>query len=411
VAIAWAWQASKLASIPDVGDPFDLDAFAKAFPKDIPDERNAFWYYQRAVAALPRGPRTFADLTPVEDWTFADDELKQRLEEARPALDLWRQGTEQDQALYHRLEELNFGTILTVTQELRTFARLALLEGSRREAEGDFSGAWSWYRAVLRSSRHSGTNGCLVERLVGIAIAEQAVPRAERWAAEPRVDAALLRTARQDLQAIAARTPSPTDTLKLEYWILSRMLQDRHEALTVFEEMDRGSRTGPPPNTALERWLIDLQPKRLARRARITSGYEIERCERIIKLLYANRFPQLDRAPRRRAAIAVTDPLIYAADPTAPASAHRIPPEDLAAWFRETPLSHSPTMGDVFARWVERDDEDRRHVARLLVTLAEQSYRRDHDGQAPPSPQVLVPAYLDRWPEEALTEAPPRSPD
>jgi hypothetical protein len=37
--------------------------------------------------------------------------------------------------------------------------------------------AWSWYRAILRSSRHVGKHGVIIERLVGASIHEKAVPR------------------------------------------------------------------------------------------------------------------------------------------------------------------------------------------------------------------------------------------
>ena len=40
------WWATQLMGLPDVGDPFDVEAFRA---KTIPDDRNAFVLYRQAV--------------------------------------------------------------------------------------------------------------------------------------------------------------------------------------------------------------------------------------------------------------------------------------------------------------------------------------------------------------------------
>ena len=57
--------------------------------------------------------------------------------------------------------------------------------------------AWSWYKAKLRSSRHVGKRGVMLERFAGAFIHRNATLRIIRWAGDPRVDAALLRRARR----------------------------------------------------------------------------------------------------------------------------------------------------------------------------------------------------------------------
>jgi hypothetical protein len=44
-------------------------------------------------------------------------------------------------------------------------------------------------------------------------------------------------------------------------------------------------------------------------------------------------------------------------------------------------------------------------LATLLVTLAGEAYRREHDGRDPPTLESLVGSYLDRLPEGYVAEA------
>lgn len=403
VVLGWAWQQIRLARIPDVGDPFDVAAFKQAFPNDMPDDVNAFSYYQRAMNSLPSRSRTFADMTVVDDWTFASPELKARAEEAREARDLWRQGAEQDDGVYHRLEEMSVSTLLQVTQELRgTFSTLALLEGSRLEAEGDMAGAWGWYRALLRCSRHSGRNGFLIERMVGVAIHEKAAARIQRWAADERVDGDLLRQAQADVQAAEAMTVADDAVEKLEYLIESQACRDPKQFAELI--MNSQPQSGPAPSSALAQQIQAWHPKRLLQQARIASGFEQERSRRIVQLVWANRLPQLARPPSQRAAIAVPDPVVFAADPTAPPSANALPPEDLAREMRSSPLGE--IVLDWFGKWLERLDKERSERARLILEIALQRYRRDHDGARPPNWDALVPDYLDQLPEAIADPTP-----
>ena len=60
-AAAHVWRLVELARLPDVGEPFDVAAFAASVPDDLPADRNAFTFYQSALNALP-GRRSHAYL-------------------------------------------------------------------------------------------------------------------------------------------------------------------------------------------------------------------------------------------------------------------------------------------------------------------------------------------------------------
>jgi hypothetical protein len=113
----------------------------------------------------------------------------------------------------------------------------------------------------------------------------------------------------------------------------------------------------------------------------------------------------------RRAPIAISKPtLIYAADPTAPLAARAVAPENLSMaiddtalarqMFRPagmtatsgTPMSRSPWEGDgLLAR-------EPRHRAALIVKLAAELFRREHN-KAPTTAGALVGPYLRVLPE------------
>ncbi|HWE39979.1 MAG TPA: hypothetical protein VG406_25735, partial [Isosphaeraceae bacterium] len=54
-----------------------------------------------------------------------------------------------------------------------------------------------------------------------------------------------------------------------------------------------------------------------------------------------------------------------------------------------------------YERVEEAVNRERSRQAGLVLTLAEQLYRRDHGGQAPPGPSALVGPYLKALPEES----------
>jgi hypothetical protein len=86
-------------------------------------------------------------------------------------------------------------------QEVFIHNALAALEGSRLEEQGKMAEAWVWYRAMLRSSRMVSRHAGLVERRYGAKMHFLAAKRILRWAADPRVDAGLLRRALDDVLA------------------------------------------------------------------------------------------------------------------------------------------------------------------------------------------------------------------
>ena len=384
------WWTTTLMGLPDVGDPFDV----AAFERPIPDESNAFVLYKQAAATLPKDPPNLTS-----EWNTAGPAERQWLEASREALETWRRGTERPDALYIPPGALTFEVKLDLAQKLRSFTRLALLQGSKKEADGDVEGALEWYLAILRSSRHSGKRGTFIERLIGIAMHSMASTQLMRWAADPRVEARMLRKAIDVAYATEAVTPPTSDGLKTEYLSFLHSLDDPELMLRIHDSF-----TTPTPNGGSVTHYGQGGWKSSLTRVKRRALNEPERSRRVIRLIFANWLAYCDRPPNQRPPRVVPNPAIsltahakvlladlYVVDATAPAPARVFPPEKIAAWYGTTMDAEMALPN--FAG-VERAVARERSVqGNLLVTLANELHKREH-GKYPERLEELVGPYL-----------------
>ena len=403
VAGAWVWWATQLWGLPDVGDPFDVAAF-ESFHLD--DDRNAFVVYREATAMAHRVWNAFRVKHPNEtrvkmpqEWAKANPNWRNLLTDERPALDLWRVGSDRPDAHQIHPDGLGLQTNLDLNQRLRMMTRLAILEASRLEAEGDMAGAWGWYRAILKSSRHGGRRGFLLERLIGSVMHEDACGPLTRWAADPRVSIPLLRRVLDEVIAIDDSTPPLSDTIKREYLVFRSSMGDPLliDALLLHRE------EGDPADWCQELPVPDAAKKPI-QAARLLLADDRERSLRVLRLLVANWLPQVDKHPARRAGLVRADPPLYATSPGTPPASTTIDPERLARWLDSSLLASRQT--GFLGRGLRRVDGERARQARLVVHLADQCYRREHGGP-PPSPEALVGPYLKALPEGYDAMGPP----
>jgi hypothetical protein len=379
VVAALAWNATSLRGLPDIGDPFDVKAF---IGPQVRDEDNAFVLYRQADAMYRRwdGQPSFA-------WASASEGERRWLEENREALASWRRGTDRPDSLFIPPEQLTFDADTGVLQRARTLARLACLEASRLEAEGDFAGAWSWYRAVLRCSRHFGHRGCLIERLIGIALHGHACGRITSWASQPEVDARLLRTALDEVQAIDAMTAPMSDALKCEYLAFLKAMEQPGVIWRLLESISRDPNAPTRTNgeflkTALLRGETFLK-------------HEPERSRRVLRLVTANWLAFADLSNDRRPPLEPRKKLVYIPDPDAAAETSILPPDRLVSWFDSTVFCRAlfPAL-DAARNAISRE---RATQAKLIIHLATELYRREH-GKPPTAPDDLVGPYLKALP-------------
>jgi hypothetical protein len=412
---AGLWWATCLRGLPDVGEPFDLAAFRAV---DVRDEDNAFVLYRQAGGELNndalsdpsvQGGWTKGDPTGrsrLEDrlrrslqdvalggWAKAGPEARRWLADNGRALATWRRGTERPDAMAippHRLPANEWVEV----EGLTPLVWLALLEGARLESDGDMEGAWGWYRAADRAAHHAMSHSGSLSRAIGVGLRDDAIAAAGRWAADPRVDAPLLRRALGDALAIEAMAPSDAYTLRVDYLRVARYLEDRAA------DYARPSRQGHEPDWYMHIWVPGLGE---LDRARVVLNRDVERSRRVLRLAFAHWIALAESGgPISRPAIRALKPYglqgvdFFDLGPAAPAKARALTPRELARWFESETLA----QGELIHAWNHyKTARSRERAGRgdLSLLLAEQLYRREH-GAPPPSTEALVGPYLKRLP-------------
>ena len=273
---------------------------------------------------------------------------------------------------------------------LRSSPRLAFLEGSRLEAEGDLAGAWGWYRAALRSSRHCGKRGSLIERLIGTGAPRAASTESRAWAQLPGVDANALRRALNEVQAIDAMTPPMSDTVKCEYLSFQEAMA-RPDMLWKFLEAAVRAPNSPTPDTKTYAKTALLRAEAFLKR-------DPERSRRLLKLAVANWLAYCDRPSGERPPLDPrrTNWSISPGRPPPP-NARLLTPDRLNSWSDSSIFFHNlfPAL-DASRNAIDRE---RATQAALVVHLASELYRREH-GEPPDSPKELVGPYLKELPPD-----------
>jgi hypothetical protein len=401
IAIPPVWWATQLLGLPDIGDPFDVEAF-RAYT--IPDDRNAFVIYRQAHAALKPISKYEKKTTSHVDffarWSEASPGMRRWVEENRAALAMYLQGAEKPDAF--DTDRDPSGKRWTSHLHVQSFRFLALLEGSRLEEQGDMAGAWTCYRAMLRGLHHIGMHASAIERLIAQGWHTRLLDRMKTWAADPRTTPAMLRKALADVVACESLAPSEVDTLKLEYLEMERMLDDpkgpgRQMPPSWFMALPNHPATRPLFFTLMA-WTTQEQ---------IYSGLdawhtwrrEPERSRRVIRLVIANWLAYYDLPPEARPKPDLSLPSAtdyYAFGPEAPAGARAVSPESLAQWVDS---SHDARilLGLLKLSSI-RMDEWANH-RNLLILLGLELYQRDHK-TLPPTLEDLVGRYLERLPAE-----------
>jgi len=384
----FGWRAVSLNGLPDVGDPFDVRA---ELAVDVPEAENAFVLYRQAGAKLKKlegvDPRA---LPGFAGWAKAHPAVRRWAGANREAMDLFRRGSERPRALYFRPGVITFETRLEAVQGLREFARLAPMEAARLEEAGDLAGAWGWYRAVLRSSRHIGSHGTLIQGLVGASMLVAVGGRMTTWSADPRVDAPLLRRALRDVLDCAAMSPPASDMLKLEYLSIMKAIE-RPRSVPGSELVDGTLWYRHLAGVTRAEWYLRREP---------------ERSRRVIRLAFANWLAQCDRLPAKRPAIGKEAGDLFDADPSAPEAARALSPGAVREWLKTTRMASYYLPA--FSAFQRAMDRDRRTLAGLKVTLAEQLYLREH-GRPPKTLGALVGPDLPGLPEGFEAGDPPIS--
>ena len=382
----FAVRACFLANVPDLGEPFDVEAFVGDV---IPPEENAFTEYRAAQSMrvhLIEGLRLKGVTEPANHdevykngWEAADTAMRAWVDDHRPALALWRRGSEKERALDASPASMTFSTLLAATQELRGFVRIGLVDQMRCLHEGDVDEAWKLARAGYRSGGHASHRGPMIAGLVGIALHAMSSGGMQRWAEHPAVTADQLRAGLAQVKADFPLYESQSNMMKTEYLALRNSLR-------------------------IPGWMNNLGPvggqvNEIPARVQLGFFWMVGEPELTIRLyshIIANQTREIDQPlALRRKLVGSGFAMLFDTDPTVARASGEL---DATQIDRAVTLSIVSKMllpatkqvDNAYLRFLGRQ-------AALEVLLAAQAYRRDK-GEFPVSLDALVPEYLEEVP-------------
>jgi hypothetical protein len=410
IAAPVVWWNVQLMGLPDIGDPFDKQAFRSL---SIPDATNAYVLYAEAARRLqPLDPKfKWSAFRPYQDIPRPKSvaEARNWVEANREAMELYRRGTERPDAL--DLVSPTDPEWWKMIEALQWFHMLATVEAVRLREQGQMAEAWGWYRAALRATYHMRLRGTVTARMNAERWHQELRQAVTEWADDPRATPAMLRRALDDVVACGAFTPSETYTLEAEHLQLEQLFDGpydpgRYAPLQRLNAMLKSSHYRP----SHEQMMMVADAWRFWR-------HEPERSRRVLRLAFANwiAYEELpaDRRPSRDDASLIPF-AFHALGPEAPAKARALTPEDFDDWLRT--CFDAPAVLNWWRMirsfgfrgyWPGTlGPKERAGHRELVISLARRLYRRDH-GADPPSDQALVGPYLKELPDDGQGDADP----
>jgi hypothetical protein len=407
-AIAFAcYLALGLRSTPDIGEPFDVEAFASF---TLPDAQNAITYYRRAAASYVDEDTVFAsspalkredfwnslEATQKNGWDHAIPAVRNWVALNRPAFGEWKHGADCGDSLELWLADPSkVSGLWTEWSKLHSCARAQVLDGIRLTAEKHPAEAWEHFQTLLRAGRHLTMHATVIGTMFGIAVSDSAVQAAINWSSEPSVKSADLKRAIRDVLSIEEMRAPASDTLKIEY------LGRRHIAET-------GEVFGPTDAA----WMR-------------STGYPAQ-VGVVARLVIANLLTQVDRPRYLRTNVHPGDLHLFELDPAAPPNPELRPIDEIEAaavtkidivaramgWIStrratEIELFDPQRMtGSLWKVCLWHDSDQTRRLG-LLLALALQLHYREHHNFPASLEELVTDGYLKSIPADPFGKGEP----
>ncbi|HEY2158012.1 MAG TPA: hypothetical protein VGH33_20455 [Isosphaeraceae bacterium] len=402
-------RVTSLWGIPDAPEPFDVAAF---LGETIPADQNAVVLFDRAIEMLggPREVEAFRMMgSRAKSYLEEKPETFDWIEKNRPAMEVWRQGTERPDAMPTDAVVPRWSPI-PLDHHLFSWLRVAAIEAGRLEHEGDLEGAWRWHRARLRGTLLAGRRKGVECRRGTSGLFSEVARLAGDWARDPKVTVPLLRRAIADVEAMAPLHGTEAESLRTEYLALMADFDDFADPSPGHPDL--ATRAAVLPRSAFASPVAGLTsqivPPEMLRPiyARVASFVEAEpeRSRRIARMIVANWLAQADKRPADRATTVSTYPLVFDEDAGPTPS---LPPATLARRASAAPyfaiarsgFAPPPAWWYALDQWPTLYTADRQARADLILSLADRIYEIEQ-GKPPATVEALVGTVLPKLPDD-----------
>ncbi len=202
----------RLSKLPDIGDPFDVDALLKTFPP-VDDQVEKLLVKASSHRRAPTRTEHLLIDFDESGWTTASEPLRAWPADNEIALDEWTRAIE--------FPQWPKGTdLLSVMDSVEAKRDLAQLLQTRAECslyDGDAVGAWNTTQSLLRMQSLVADNAGGLDRMCSTYFAHIAFETAERIMATSHFSADQLRAALCDLQKIRSQLPPKSAAYQWDY--------------------------------------------------------------------------------------------------------------------------------------------------------------------------------------------------
>jgi hypothetical protein len=400
------FRAHELLSIPDIDEPFDVDAFMSS---KVPNEQNAAIHFGKAAALLVPSHKVLDALSNIHPQRFLESEntAEQGWEHAIPEVRVWvvvnrlalreiQRGADCEDCLQCPLSTAATGGFLLVDwRPLRECARLECLEGARLTAGDQGAEAWTCYRNLLRMGRLLSKHTDLIGSMSASAIGELGVSGGAFWAGQKQVRVPELRRAIRNVLSIEGMKTPNSDTIKLQYVKIRELA-----ANGVFD------------GSALRPWV------------RYT-GYPVQ-LMRSARLVVANLLTQADRPRYLRTPVHPGRLGLFELDPMNPPDPSLRPAKEVERSARSSASTvakalehfapeaaaeieaHDPEvfMGSLWGAYLTQDRFQTQRSG-LLLALALQLYHREHAEFPESLDELITNGYLKAIPIDPFGKGEP----
>lgn len=377
---AFTYRSTRFTGIPPIGEIVDRETEGRI---DIKADDNAFTYYERAWNQLPA---TLDDeaLTDAIKLLEAGGNTSEVTSAARIALDNceatlaeWKRGTECERGVRVQPADAEWYDLIGA-QESGTIRRLVIIKAALLlHEEGKADKAWTWLRALFRSSRHLGNPGPSMDRVIGTVFHTMGSKALVRWAANERVTASHLKIAIRELDTIHQMTVRNSVVLKHDYLTTSRFLSQPSQLRETHINYREIVPDGLKSVSGIYLFL----------------NAEPDLADLLLRHVFANSLSQSD-LPRRDRVLAGTrcpmfEPTGFEYPPLMdPRSLDNVLARSKLA-LSMSPPTHEPAI---------TDREETRQNA-LVLCLNAELFRRTH-GRYPTKLEDLVPEFIDQIPPD-----------
>lgn len=219
IAAPFVYRVARIASVPEIGDPFDVEAFIAAHSPEGPNAFDDFLQAEVSLVPHPSGDTALQELQIVlrAGWDGVSHDTSSWHQANAEAIRRTREGTLREDGFSIPLRERDFLSASPFRTKLRLLAFLLILDAARAEHDDRLEDAVASGLALLRMSGHIIRHGSTLEHVIGLGYHRDAACSLMRTARDPEMSAVALRMLAAEVDRIEGDLPPISVAVSVDY--------------------------------------------------------------------------------------------------------------------------------------------------------------------------------------------------